>query len=119
MVAAVRRHGAQRRAGVAQLPVHDALAAVLCTRAEERAPFDAAFEHFFRTHEVRTTLADRLRAAGFEERELAALWALLAELGDASRVSALLERGPELDALLSVGAAHRAALPMHLERIHL
>lgn len=92
--------------------LHDALAAVLCTRAEERAPFDAAFEHFFRTHEVRTTLADRLRAAGFEERELAALWALLAELGDASRVSALLERGPELDALLSVGAAHRAALPM-------
>ena len=106
-VRAVRLVGVEERDAV-----RDALAAVLCTHARDRAVFGASFEHFFGARAARTTLVDRLRAAGFTAEELAALWPLLGELGEASRVSALLDRGVELDALLAVGAAHRATLPM-------
>lgn len=104
---------AVREAGVADEPLlHDALAAVLCTAAPDRARFDAAFEHVFRARAARTTFAQRLRAAGFDEGELATLWALLSDLGDASRVTAMLDRGPELDALLGVGPVARRTLAM-------
>jgi uncharacterized protein with von Willebrand factor type A (vWA) domain len=85
--------------------VREAVASLVVQRARDRTRFDAAFEAFFSGH--RGTLWERLNARGFEERELSALRALLAQLASGGldsvgSLDTLLERGAELDRLLAL-----------------
>ncbi len=88
-----------------------ALAAVLVTRPSERRRFDAAFAEFFGA--PRSTLWERLAAAGFAEAELDTVREWLerfAGRGDDGVVTlgALLEGGSELDRLLLMGGVTRS-----------
>lgn len=89
-----------------------ALAAVVVSRPNERAKFDAAFDRFF-GGEPPKNLWERLGAGGFSEMEIDAVRAWLAAHasrgeGAVERFGALLEGGAEIDRLLALGGVTRA-----------
>jgi uncharacterized protein len=81
----------------------EALAMVLVTRRDDRAPFERAFAEMF-SSEPRPDLFARLRLAGFADAELDILRALL----DADEhLGALMEGGSELDRLMQLAGIER------------
>jgi uncharacterized protein with von Willebrand factor type A (vWA) domain len=97
--------------------VRDAIAAVVLQRAADRRRFDRVFDDFFTraTDRARTggTLWERLGASGFTELELGELRGLLDAIarapgGDADNLGALLERGADLDHLLTLAGVARS-----------
>lgn len=94
-----------------------AVAAVLVKRASERRRFDRLFDAFFESRGHGGDLFARLAARGFSLEELAALRELLeraaASTGDfATPLGALLERGAELDRVLSLAGIARTLAAM-------
>lgn len=90
--------------------LREALAAVIVQGRRDRARFDRAFDGFFARSGRRHTLWERLEAMGFTERETRALRELLEQLSASSpgdALGTLLERGPELDRLLSIAGTSR------------
>ncbi|HEY8079508.1 MAG TPA: VWA domain-containing protein, partial [Labilithrix sp.] len=101
---AVRAVGFSSRADV-----REALAAVLVTRARDRARFDAAFDAFF-AREPRRTLWERLDAAGISAEEIDVVRALLDAFASAqpdAAIGPLVHRGADLDRLLQLAGSAR------------
>jgi hypothetical protein len=88
-----------------------AFEAVLCKRERDRRVLRETFERFF--DGPRTNLWERLAKAGFSEMEMNVLRALLAELASAPQFRALVERGAELDRLLTLAEVEQAMSAMH------
>jgi uncharacterized protein with von Willebrand factor type A (vWA) domain len=89
--------------------VREALAAVVVTRARERARFDAAFDAYF-AREPRRTLWERLAADGIGGDEIAVVRGLLDAIAIATPDSAivpLVHRGADLDRLLQLAGTAR------------
>jgi uncharacterized protein len=88
--------------------LRDGFAACLVTDHAQRSRFEAEFDRFFSAKRDVRRLRDRLLGKGFAEHEVLALEELLravaAAQGDAelAPLGALLERGPDLDRLLSL-----------------
>jgi uncharacterized protein with von Willebrand factor type A (vWA) domain len=108
-VRAAEAVGLQRRADV-----REAIAAVVVHRARERRRFDAVFDGFFGGGPAgpHAALWERLRERGFDDAELDALRALLAQiaLGDADAIASLgmlLDRGADLDRKLVLSGIAR------------
>ncbi len=88
--------------------VRDGIAACLVTDRGQRPRFDLEFERFFTAQRDARRLRDRLLGKGFAEHEVEALEELMRALAatqtgaELTPLGALLERGPELDRLLSL-----------------
>lgn len=90
--------------------LREAVASVVVTRAVDRAGYDEAFDAFFAASAVPRTLWERLAASGFTDAEREALRELLdahAAAPEGAALSALLQGGSELDALLRSSGALR------------
>lgn len=100
--------------------LRDAIGAVIVERRADRARFRAAFDAFFAPERAHAgDLWSRLRARGFDDRELAALRELLEAAAEQSGASfdargftALLGSDGELDHLLLAAGIARALAPM-------
>ncbi len=95
--------------------VREVIAALVVQRRADRRRFDRAFDDFFTSARARRqgTLWERLLASGFTDVELGELRGLLEAIanapgGDADNVGALLERGADLDHLLSLASVTRS-----------
>jgi uncharacterized protein len=95
--------------------VREAIAALVLQRRSDRRRFDRVFDDFFTSARARRvgTLWARLGADGFTDGELAELRGLLDAIasapgGDADNLGALLERGADLDHLLSLAGVTRS-----------
>jgi uncharacterized protein with von Willebrand factor type A (vWA) domain len=95
--------------------VREAIASLVLQRRSDRRRFDRVFDDFFTSARARRTgtLWERLVASGFTELELGELRGLLDAIaiapgGDADNVGALLERGADLDHLLSLASVTRS-----------
>ncbi len=89
--------------------VREALAAVVVTRARDRARFDVAFDAFF-AREPRRTLWERLAAAGVSDAELDVVRELLEAFASArpdAALGPLVHRGADLDRLLQLAGTAR------------
>ncbi|HWL87730.1 MAG TPA: hypothetical protein VNO21_18120, partial [Polyangiaceae bacterium] len=99
--------------------VRDALAALVVTRAHDRARFDRTFDtFFFGEHGPRGDIWQRLAAAGFAEDELAELRTALEALAASSPTGehpllGLLDGGAELDRLLQLTHVRRSLDALH------
>lgn len=88
-----------------------AFEAVLCKRQRDRRVLRETFERFF--DGPRTSLFERLASAGFSEAELDVLRGLLKEFANAPSFGALVERGADLDRLLTLAEVENAMASMH------
>jgi uncharacterized protein with von Willebrand factor type A (vWA) domain len=95
--------------------VRETVAALVLQRRSDRRRFDRVFDDFFTSARARRTgtLWQRLAASGFTDVELGELRGLLDAIasapgGDADNLGALLERGADLDHLLSLAAITRS-----------
>ena len=86
--------------------LRDAIAAVVVTRARDRARFEDTWRTFFAGESHRRTLWERLEGQGFSASELEALREMLIET-EGEALGPLVHRGAELDRLLQLAGASR------------